>query len=185
MLFRKGNKWLWIINLIGMILLTVLPLKIAHQMVLPILWFLQVNRLSDLTTKETTNNVHYFTYTSFKPIGRLLISQIIAAVVFMLLLAAPLIIRLGLSFNVISIISITLGSVFIVLLATSLGIVSKGKKLFEVLFFMISYININGIVFADYFGGFSNDYPYILKMFFIIAILATVTFLIRKQRLYK
>ena len=52
LIFRKGKKWLWIINLLGMVLLFALPLKVAHQLVLPILWFFQVHRISDITVKE-------------------------------------------------------------------------------------------------------------------------------------
>ncbi|WP_243456865.1 hypothetical protein [Polaribacter batillariae] len=39
LLVRKGKKWLWFINIIGMVLLGVLALEIAHTIVLPILWF--------------------------------------------------------------------------------------------------------------------------------------------------
>lgn len=185
MLFRKGKKWLWIINGIGMVLLVILPMKISHQIVLPTLWFLQVSRLSDLTTKETTNNVHYFAFTAFKPIGRLLVSQVFAAVILMLLLATPLIIRLGLSLNFSGALALVLGGVFIVMLASLLGILSKGKKLFEVLFFMISYANINGIPVVDYFGGFEHHTFYLAQLAFLVIILVSASFLMRKNQLNK
>ena len=183
MLFRKGKKWLWILNIIGMALLAMLPLKIAHQIVLPILWFLQVSRLSDLTTKETTNNVHYFAFTAFKPIGRLLVSQVFAAVILMCLLASPLIIRLGISLNVEGVLAVIFGGILIVMLAALLGMVSKGKKLFEVLFFMISYANINGIPFADYFGGFEHNNFYVLQLAILVIIVGSINILVRKQKL--
>jgi hypothetical protein len=44
MLFRKGPRWLWLINIGGMIALIFAPLTVAHQMILPCLWFLQVAR---------------------------------------------------------------------------------------------------------------------------------------------
>ncbi len=185
MLSRKGKKWLWIINLIGMGLLAVLPLNISHQMVLPVLWFFQVNRLSDLTTKETTNNVHYFAFTSFKPLARLLVSQVLASVVLMLILASPLLIRLGLSLNIEGILAVILGGIFIVMLATLFGLLSKGKKLFEVVFFMMTYANINGIPFVDYFGGFEHPKFYLAQLVVLVLILVSASFLIRKHQLTK
>jgi hypothetical protein len=183
LLFRKGKRWLWIINLIGMVLLAALPLKISFQIVLPVLWFLQVNRLSELTTKEVTNNVHYFAFASYKPLIRLLVSQILAGIVLILFLAIPLIVRLAFMANFTAVFSVILGGIFIVLLASTLGILTKGKKLFEVLFFMITYANVNAIPFMDYFGGMNHSSIYILKLIIITTILAFISFYIRKFEL--
>ncbi|GAA3510772.1 hypothetical protein GCM10022393_25460 [Aquimarina addita] len=175
LLFRKGKKWLWILNIVGMVLLAVLPIKMAHQIILPVLWFLQVSRLSDITSKEVINNVYYFVYTSNRPISRLLFSQIFSGILLILLLAFPLIIRLGISFNYIAILSILVGSAFITLLAITLGILSKGKKLFEVFFFLITYANINGIIFADYFGSFSHNPFYIIQLAVVVILLTLIS----------
>lgn len=183
LLFRKGKKWLWVLNIGGMILLAVLPLKLAHQIVLPILWFLQVGRLSDLTTKESTNNVHYLSFASYKPISRLLVSQLMSAIILMLVLAFPLLVRLGLSFNLIGALTIALGGIFIVLFAAVLGILSKGKKLFEVLFFMVTYANINSIPFADYFGGFEHNQYYVIQLISLILLFGSISVLMRKRQL--
>ena len=75
MLFRKGSKWFWLVNAGGMIALVFAPLSIAHQIILPVLWFLQVSRWSDIATKEKTNRIHYFTYASYKPVSRLLLQH--------------------------------------------------------------------------------------------------------------
>ncbi len=184
-LFRKGKKWLWIVNVIGMVLLVVLPIKIAHQIILPILWFLQVSRLSDITTKETTNNVHYFACTAYKPLGRLLTSQLLAVAILMLLLAFPLLIRLGLTLNFTGVLSVIFGGILIAMLAALLGILSNGKKLFEVLFFMITYANINGIIYADYFGGFEHDQFYLLQLLTLIIVMLVISILMRKLQLDK
>ncbi|MEE9363506.1 MAG: hypothetical protein V3U92_12990 [Cellulophaga sp.] len=183
LLFRKGKKWLWILNIIGMVLLAFLPLKTAHQIVLPVLWFLQISRLSDLVIKEMINKVHYFAFSSYKPIRRLLFSQVLSGIILLLLLALPLLIRFVITFQLLEVLSIILGSVFIVLLATSLGILSKRKKLFEVLFFMIAYANINRIAFLDYFGGFSPELLYVLKLSSLIVFLILSVFLTRNYQL--
>lgn len=183
LIFRKGPKWLWIINIIGMVLLVVLPLKLAHQMLLPILWFLQVGRLSDITTKELTHNAHYFSYASYKPIGRLLITQLLSAIILMILLALPLLIRLGISQEVFGLTAIVLGGICIVLIASIFGMISKSKKLFEVLFFMITYANINGIPFLDYFGAFPHSPWYIPALIILILAAASGCLLKRKLQL--
>jgi hypothetical protein len=183
LLFRIGKKWLWIINIVGMILLAVLPITIAHQIGLPILWFLQVNRLSNLTTKELTNKVHYFAFSSYKPITRLLSSQLFAAVILMFVLSLPLTIRHLIAFDYSASISVFFRGIFIVLLAALLGVLSKGKKLFEVLFFMIAYANINGVLVFDYFGGFEHQAFYVLKLAVISLILGSLCAFVRTYQL--
>lgn len=180
LLFRKGKKWLWLLNILGMVLLAVLPLKIAHQMVLPILWFLQVNRISDLTTKEVFNNTHYFTFSSYKPLKRILTSQMLAGFILTLCLVIPLIIRLAIEMNFTAIYTVFFGALFIVVLAATFGIITKGNKFFEVLFFMITYANINGISFVDYFGGINSGVIYLVKIILITITLIILAFLIRK-----
>ena len=158
MLVRKGKNWLWLFNIAGMGLLVVLPLDIAHQMVLPVLWFFQVHRFSDITTKETTNRMHYFAFSSYLPLQRLLPSQLVSAFILMLGLAMPLVIRYMLFMNVQAIMSILFGGLFIILLAAVLGLVTKGKKLFEILFFLLTYANLNKIPVLDYRGQEINTY---------------------------
>ncbi len=183
LLIRNGKKWMWFLNLMGMAFLGFLSMEIAHQLVLPILWFLQVSRLSELTSKEFSNEVHYFSFSSYRPITRLLFSQILAASLLLMVLATPLLIRFAFAGDFIAMTSVILGAIGIVLFAAVLGMLSKGKKLFEVLFFMISYAYINAIPFLDYFGGMNHDLPYVLKMSFIVLGLSTIGLLTRKYQL--
>ena len=152
MLYRKGPRWFWFINIGGTIALVFTPLDVAHQMLLPVLWFLQIGRWSDLTTKEKTNRIHHFTFAAYQPLKRLLPSQLIAGVALALALASPLVVRYALAQEFLQVAGIISGASFIVLLAACLGVVSGGKKLFEVLFFAITYMNLNKIPFVDYFG---------------------------------
>ncbi|MCG8330887.1 MAG: hypothetical protein MI974_24560 [Chitinophagales bacterium] len=183
MLIKQGSKWLWLLNITGIILLIMLPLKLSHQMILPALWFLQVGRLSSLSTKEITNNAHYFAFTAYKPLSRLLLSQLVAAIILLLLIAAPLIIRLGIQVEIEEILSIILGSILIVSLAVVLGIASKGKKLFEVLFFLITYANLNKILILDYFGGMPHNSYYLMNLLLLSIPLLLLSFIMRKKEL--
>ncbi|MEO8712714.1 MAG: hypothetical protein ABI405_11350, partial [Parafilimonas sp.] len=183
MLFRKGTKWLWLINIGGMISLIFTPLAIAHQFVLPLLWFLQVSRLSDIATKEKTNRIHYFTYASYQPVKRLLSSQVIAAIILIVALAFPLIIRYLITGNVMQVVYIFAGAVFIASFAVFMSLLSGGKKLFEILFFAITYCNLNLIPFSDYFGGINNSAHYIILMLMIIIVIITASFIMRKYEI--
>jgi len=183
MLFRKGKKWLWIINLIGVILLAITPIEIAYPLILPVLWFFQVHRLSEISSKEAYYNVHYFAFTSYRPLRRLFTSQLIAGISILLLLAFPLLVRFGIMANFLSIIHIIIGAIFIVLLASTLGIVTKGKKLFEVLFFMITYSNINKIPFTDYFGGLVHSSNYVISLIITTIVLSTIGYITRRYQL--
>jgi hypothetical protein len=184
LLIRKGSKWFWLINAGACASLIFTPLHIAHFFILPILWFLQVTRWSELATKEKTNRLHYFTYASYKPLFRMLPAQIIAGILLALVLALPLIIRYAINFNLPAIISILNGAIFIVLLAVCLGIVSGGKKLYEIMFFLLTYILVNNAPFADYLGSIQhpNTSVYIATVFSINLLLLLVSFTVRNYQ---
>ncbi|CAN5116237.1 hypothetical protein BH11BAC6_BH11BAC6_05070 [soil metagenome] len=183
MLFRKGPKWFWLVNIGGMIALILTPLPIAHQILLPTLWFLQVSRWSDLATKEKTNRIHYFTYAAYQPVKRLLTSQIIAGIILSVALAFPLMIRYLIAGDLMHVFYIFTGAVFIVSFAVLLGILSGGKKLFEILFFAITYCSLNLIPFTDYFGGINNGVSYTGAMLTIITVMLAGSFALRKYEI--
>ncbi|TPN87742.1 hypothetical protein [Aquimarina algicola] len=180
LLIRKGSLWLWLINGTGIVLLTTLNIKTAHQFILPILWFLQVHRLSDITSKEIQNHTFYFISSSFRPLQRVLTSQIIAGCCLMLFLAAPLLFRYAIEMSVLEILSIALGAFLIVSIAIFLGIITKGKKLFEVFFFFVTYANINVIPVVDYFGGTIKNTSHTLIIMCMTIIICSLSFLKRK-----
>jgi hypothetical protein len=110
----------------------------------------------------------------------LLVSQLLAGIILMLFLAFPLIVKLLFIGNLANAITLILGAIFIVLLASTLGVLTQSKKLFEVLFFMLTYANINGVTFLDYFGGMDHNSTYVLKLITFVLVLITITFLKRK-----
>ncbi|TSD65022.1 hypothetical protein FFF34_014120 [Inquilinus sp. KBS0705] len=169
LMLRKGSKWFWLINAGLSISMLFAPLAIGHLYLLPILWFLQVTRLSELATKEKTNRLHYFTYASYKPLQRMLPAQVIAGIILALTLSLPLIARYAMIFNWYAIFNICNGAIFIVLLAVCLGIVSDGKKLFEVFFFLLTYMITQRATPLDYLGAM----PHSNAMIYLLIILAT------------
>ena len=157
LLIRKGPKWFWLINGGLWASMLFVGLDIAYGYLLPVLLFLQVTRWSELATKEITNRLHYFTWSSYKPLQRMLPSQLLAAFIMGVALAFPVLLRSIAAGNVHQAVNIINGIAFVVLLAASLGIVSGGKKLFEILFFLITYLIIEKMPFTDYLGTLPHD----------------------------
>jgi len=181
LLTRQGNKWIWLVNGALWIALFLVPLNIAYIYLLPVLWFLQVTRWSEISTKEKANRLHYFTYASYKPLERMLPTQILAGIVLALALALPVVLRRAADSNFIAVINVINGSAFIVLLAVALGIVSGGKKLFEVTFFMLTYLAVNRIQATDYLGSLPHPHVwlYIGTMLCVNSVLVLTSFSIR------
>ncbi len=181
LLTKQGNRWIWLINGGLWIALFLVPLTIAYGYLLPILWFLQVTRWSELTTKEITNRLHYFTFASYKPLARMLPAQILAGIVFALALALPVILRSTFSSNLTAVVNVINGSAFVVLLAVTLGIVSGGKKLFEVTFFMLTYLAVNQLQITDYLGSVAHPHVwvYISTILLVNSVLLLISFSVR------
>lgn len=175
LMIRKDSKWLWAIN-IGLWIATLfVPLTFACSFLLPVLLFLQVSRISDLSTKEKTNRIHYFTYASYKPLQRMLPAQIIAGFSLLLVLALPVICRLLLASNYMAMLQVINGSLFIILLSTCLGIISGSKKLFEILFFALTYIVFQGIPQMHYLGALAfENYAGMMGIILMINILLLI-----------
>jgi len=179
MLIRKGQKWFWLVNLGGFIALWFIPLQPAHQIGLPVIWFLQVNRWADISTREKYYGTHYFTYAAFKPLQRLLTSQILSAWILALVLALPLIVRSDLS----HIIPIVLGALFVVVFAVCSGIITGGKRFFEIIYFMLVYSNLSAIPYADYFGALNHGMNYNLILVSIIGFMLFVAYAARSYEI--
>ncbi len=183
LLIRRGNKWLWLLNCIGIIGLFFAPITIAHQMVLPVLWFLQVDRWSSLVTKEQLFNTYFFSETSYKPLQRHFVSQVLSGILLAILISLPLVIRYIFILDYIVILSIILGGILIVSFAVLLGLLSKGKKLFEILFFLLTYMNINKIPFTDYYGSLYHSLIYVFSLTLIITICLGISYFLKIMNL--
>ena len=168
LLLRQQNIWLWLVTVGGMVALALAPISVAHQYILPALLFVNVTKWSKLATKEIENRTRLFAIVSYKPLARLFGAQLFAAIICILTLSLPLVIRLIVSAYWVSVIAVLLGSVFVVVLAALLGQVSKSSKLFEVLFFMLTYANLNIISPLDYFGALHSSTGYLLILMTLV-----------------
>jgi hypothetical protein len=183
LLIRKGSKWFWLVSAGVWIGMLFAPLDIAHAYMLPCIWFLQVTRWSELATKEKTNRLHYFTYSSYKPLLRMLPAQILAGVLLGIALALPVIGRYVFTGNFYPIINILNGALFVVLLSVCLGILSGGKKLYEILFFLLTYAVTQKVPVVDYLGGMAHYQPVYMSMIFMLnTALILISFTVRNYQ---
>ncbi|WP_219225528.1 hypothetical protein [Pedobacter antarcticus] len=182
LLIRQGNKWLWLLNAALWVAMFVAPFKYAYSYLLPVLLFLQVTRWSELVTKEKTNRIHYFAYASYKPLQRMLPAQIMAGILLAISLSLPVIIRSISTSNLYAVIGLLNGAVLIVLLAVALGILTGGKKLFEVFFFLLTYAVINQVPFADYLGSLPDHHaPFFIWIVLMMNLTLTVVLFIARR----
>ncbi len=178
---RKNPKWVWFLTVCGMAMMGILHLDIAHGIILPIAWFLQIAVWSDIATKDKAYRTHYFVNSSYKPVQRLFVSRIIAGVILALTIALPLLLRLLFALDFIAFANVILGALFIVLLAIFLGVITKGKKLFEILFFFLVYSNLNKISITDYFGSTHNTLNHTGLMLIFVTILFFMSYFLKKR----
>ncbi|ASU36604.1 hypothetical protein [Mucilaginibacter xinganensis] len=181
LLIRKGSKWFWLINGALWLSMFFAPLNITHAYLLPVLLFLQVTRWSDLATKEKTNRLHYFTFSSYKPLQRMLPAQLLAGIIMALALTLPVLVRYIFASDIYHVITIINGGIFVVMLAVCLGILSDGKKLYEIMFFMLTYCIVEKIPIADYLGAMQHDSRtgFIITMLLFNLFFGAVSFTVR------
>jgi hypothetical protein len=183
MLLRKGPRWFWLVNLGMFIALFFIPLDKAHQIALPVVWFFQINRWADIATKEKYYGTSSFVYGSSKPLGRLLTAQIVAGTLTALAFAIPVLLRFTFAGELAVLPGIVLGAIIIIGFSTCSGILTGGKRLFEILFFMLTYAVLENIPQADYFGGKHSSTGYYAILLMIVTFLLAISYLARNYEI--
>lgn len=183
MLLRKGATWFWLVNIGIFIALFLIPLDIALNIMLPIFLFFQVNRWADIATKEQFFGTDTFIYSTYKPLKRLLISQIISAIILAEILVLPLILRLLVEMQFLESVQVVLGAVVLVSFAVCSGIVWSGKRFFEISFFLLTYAIISEADFLNYMGGYFPNKIYIIFQLLISIFFLIISFLVRNQKI--
>lgn len=108
-------------------------------------------------------------------------AQILAGILLAIVLSLPLMLRSAFLLNIAPVLTIMNGAVLIVLMATTLGIVTGSSKLYEILFFFLTYCVLNKLPVTDYLGSMphGNDHTITFIILGINIILATTGFLVR------
>jgi len=185
-LMLKGNSPLWLISTLILLALTLFtPLNFAYKVALPLIWYFQILVLSQLGSREIKNRCNEYIFSAAFPLQRQLPAILLAAIFFMLILATPMIFRLIFNGNFYGVYSILVGALSIATLAISLGILTRGSKLFEVLFTIIVYGHFNKVPYFDFTGGIEGSQNlgvanYTLLVALILILLA---FSVRKRQI--
>jgi hypothetical protein len=157
-LILKGNSTLWLFITPVLFILSIFTSQnFAYKITLPLLWFFQILILSGLGSREFSNRCHEYIFSAALPLKRQLTATMSAAALIMILLAIPVIIKLLVSGDHYGVYAILVGAIFVPVFAVSMGIVTGGRKVFEVLFTVIIYSIFDGIPFLDCTGAVNGS----------------------------
>lgn len=182
----KGNFTLWLIITALLLIISLFsPIDFAYRVALPLLWFFQTLILSRIGSREVTNRCSGYIFSAPFPIKRQLPASLFAAVLFMLLLATPVLLRVLLTGNFYGIYAIVTSALFIPTFAITLGMLTGGSKLFEVIFTVIVYGYFNSVPFFDITGAIEKSHEFGMANFLLVItlILVGLSFLLRKRQI--
>ena len=185
-LMVKGNTILWFLFSIALFITSIFtPLDFSYRILLPLLWFFQTLILSKLGSREINHRCNEYIFSAAFPVRRQLPAMIIAAILFMVLLASPVSIRLLLNKDLYSVYAIAVGALFIPAFAIASGILTGGSKLFEVFFTIIIYGYFNGVIFFDFTGAIKESHELGIAHYLLASTLAMIilAFLVRKRQI--
>ena len=180
-LLNKTGSVLNILSLAGMVLMTFTSISFSYQFVLPILFALQTNRISDLITKDFYYKSFASIKSSFKPLERIFMARLLAAFLFICFLMLPLLIRVIWLRDFHILLNMLLGGGFIILLSITLGTLSKTNKIFEVTFIIVTYFVLHKLPFTDYLGVSNSSSIHIFMLLTINISLFLTSFIINKN----
>lgn len=185
-LMFRGKHILWLGLTAGLFVATAFaPLDFSYKVALPLMWFLQILILSKLGSREITHRCNEYIFSAAFPLRRQLPATLSAAAMVMLLLALPVLCRVLLSGNPYGAYAIVVGALFVPSFAMASGILTGGSKLFEVLFTIMVYGILNGIVFVDFVGAINGSKELGIANYFLVItlVLVILAFLGRKRQI--
>ncbi len=182
----KGRgKW-WRLFTGGLFLAMIfVDFKIGYEIILPIMWFFQVLVLSELGSAVFVKKCHHYLFAFPDALRRQLPSASFTVSLFLMLLATPILLRALLLGNFYATFAIFAAALLLPAVATLLGTLTKGSKLFEVLFTILTYCYLTYVPYTDYLGArVSESTPGSAHYVLGLAILAlSLAFVIRKGQI--
>lgn len=185
-LILKGNSTLWmVITFVTFTVSIFTPLDFAYKIILPLVWFFQILVLSNLGSREITQRCHEYIFPVAFHLRRQLSATISAAVLLMLTVALPVLVKVLITGNLYAAYAIVVGALFIPAFAISSGILTGSSKLFEVLFTMMVYGILNNIPLFDFVGAIkgSRELGIAHYLLGITLLLIILSFSVRRRQL--
>ena len=155
-------RWWWYLGALGLIAGSLFaPLHISHLALLPAAWIWPLNIWSAMGTREVRQHTESLILSGPHPLRRQFVALWGVGVLFALMMAAGVMLRLVLSGAWGSLAALIIGAVFVPTLALAMGALSGTNKLFEAVYLFFWYlVAIQNIPYLDFMGR----YPEMIRM---------------------
>jgi hypothetical protein len=182
LLLGGANRW-WSLVAVGLaVACWVAPLPAARSGVLLAAWIWPLLRWSDLGARDARNGTEAFVLTAPRALTRQLPAAWIAGVLLTAAMGAGVGVRLLLAGDGSGALGWAAGTLFIPAMALALGLVSRGTKLFEVLYTILWYIGpAHHTPELDFMGATAAGRP--VTWLIATAALLAVAFVVRARQL--
>lgn len=140
LLVGGAGRWWWLVAIGLAVAGWVAPLPAARSGVLLVAWLWPLLRWSDLGARDARNGTEAFVLTAPRALTRQLPAAWLAGVLLTAAMGAGVGARLALTGDGSGALAWAVATLFIPALALALGLVSRGNKLFEVLYTILWYI---------------------------------------------
>jgi hypothetical protein len=171
-LLLKGQRWWWYAVTVGVIIACAAsPSVITREIILPIAWVWPILIWSAMGNREIHNNVQQLVFSSALPLWRQLPAQWLAGFIVTLIMASGAVLRFAIDGDMIGLIALLSGALFIPSLALASGVWSGTSKLFEILYILMWYLGpLNKVTELDFIGSHSNGSLQLFIPFSIVLI---------------
>jgi hypothetical protein len=175
-------------GLVGFILLgiigLVLPLDMAQSLFISIVWVLPVLIWSKLGTRESRYRTDQLIFSSVNPLSRQFYSLWLTGVMVSILSGGGVALNLLFHGELVRLIALLVGALFIPSLALCLGVWTGSSKFFEFLYVLLWYLGpISGFIPLDYIGVFTQSLKIgIWKNYLVLTIILIGISIIGRKR---
>lgn len=176
-LLLKGQRWWWYLVAAGFVVACVVnDATLTREILLPLAWVWPILVWSALGNREIHNNVQQMTFSSASPLWRQLPAQWLAGFIVTLLVASGAILRFLLAGDLLGLLALFSGAIFIPSLALASGVWSGSSKPFEILYMALWYIGpMNRVEAVDFTGAHASGHPeFFLPLSLLLIVLAFV-----------
>lgn len=175
-LLIKGQKWWWYAIAGGLIVAGfVNEATVTQEVILPITWIWPILIWSSMGNRESRHNMQQLVFSSTAPLWRQIPTQWLAGFTITIGIAIGAIIRFAIEGDVVQLIALLSGAIFIPSLALVSGVWSGSSKPFEILYLLIWYMGpMNRIPALDYVGVTTDGSPQIFIPLSLLLILVSI-----------
>lgn len=184
-LMVKGLGWWWYVITLGFIISGALvPIDILLRWIFPITWIWPLIIWSKMGSRELYYRTNQYVFTAAYPIKHHLPITLLAGVVIASITGIGAAINLAINGELLHLLAWIIATVFIPSLALSLGILSVGRKLFEVVYIILWYIGpMSQGKYFDFMGVSSTSIKIQLSYFIATIALIGIAFVGRMKKI--